>query len=127
MLLDEPFGALDPGVTADMHQLILKLWNMNKMTIVMVTHDLKESFYLGTRLLVFDKVRFDPPGAGPVWRHHHLQHPVEGTPGGEPSNENRRDQSVTAALSVSRLIRARGTLLKHRQAQHGSRQCGVVC
>ena len=59
LLLDEPFGALDPGVTADMHQLILKLWNMNKMTIVMVTHDLKESFYLGTRLLVFDKVRVD--------------------------------------------------------------------
>jgi NitT/TauT family transport system ATP-binding protein len=60
LLLDEPFGALDPGVTADMHQLILKLWNMNKMTILMVTHDLKESFYLGTRLLVFDKVRVDP-------------------------------------------------------------------
>jgi NitT/TauT family transport system ATP-binding protein len=64
LLLDEPFGALDPGVTADMHQLILKLWNMNKMTIVMVTHDLKESFYLGTRLLVFDKVRVDPQEQG---------------------------------------------------------------
>ena len=60
LLLDEPFGALDPGVTADMHELILKLWNMHKMTIVMVTHDLKESFYLGTRLLVFDRVRVDP-------------------------------------------------------------------
>ena len=59
LLLDEPFGALDPGVTADMHELILKLWNMNKMTIFMVTHDLKESFHLGTRLLVFDKVRVD--------------------------------------------------------------------
>jgi len=59
LLLDEPFGALDPGITADMHELILKLWNMNKMTIFMVTHDLKESFYLGTRLLVFDKVRVD--------------------------------------------------------------------
>jgi NitT/TauT family transport system ATP-binding protein len=60
LLLDEPFGALDPGITADMHTLILKLWNMNKMTIFMVTHDLKESFELGTRLLVFDKVRIDP-------------------------------------------------------------------
>ena len=60
LLLDEPFGALDPGITADMHTLILKLWNMNKMTIFMVTHDLKESFALGTRLLVFDKVRVDP-------------------------------------------------------------------
>jgi NitT/TauT family transport system ATP-binding protein len=60
LLLDEPFGALDPGITADMHTLILKLWNMHKMTIFMVTHDLKESFDLGTRLLVFDKVRADP-------------------------------------------------------------------
>jgi NitT/TauT family transport system ATP-binding protein len=60
LLLDEPFGALDPGLTADMHELILKLWNMNKMTVFMVTHDLRESFELGTRLLVFDKVRLDP-------------------------------------------------------------------
>jgi NitT/TauT family transport system ATP-binding protein len=60
LLLDEPFGALDPGITADMHALILKLWNANKMTIFMVTHDLQESFELGTRLLVFDKVRIDP-------------------------------------------------------------------
>jgi NitT/TauT family transport system ATP-binding protein len=60
LLLDEPFGALDPGLTADMHTLILKLWNMHKMTVFMVTHDLRESFELGTRLLVFDKVRVDP-------------------------------------------------------------------
>jgi NitT/TauT family transport system ATP-binding protein len=59
LLLDEPFGALDPGITSDMHTLILKLWNMNKMTIFMVTHDLQESFTLGTRVLVFDKVRID--------------------------------------------------------------------
>jgi NitT/TauT family transport system ATP-binding protein len=59
LLLDEPFGALDPGITADMHGLILKLWNMNKMTIFMVTHDVRESFALGTRLLVFDKTRVD--------------------------------------------------------------------
>jgi NitT/TauT family transport system ATP-binding protein len=60
LLLDEPFGALDPGITADMHQLILKLWEINKMTIFMISHDLKESFELGTRLLVFDKARIDP-------------------------------------------------------------------
>lgn len=60
LLLDEPFGALDPGIRADMHALILDLWKKNNLTIVMVTHDLKESFYLGTRLLVFDKVRYEP-------------------------------------------------------------------
>lgn len=59
LLLDEPFGALDPGVTADMHDLILKLWADNRMTIFMVSHDIKESFTLGTRLLTFDKLRHD--------------------------------------------------------------------
>lgn len=60
LLLDEPFGALDPGLTADMHELILQLWAEHKMTIFMITHDLRESFQLGTRLLVFDKIRHDP-------------------------------------------------------------------
>jgi NitT/TauT family transport system ATP-binding protein len=60
LLLDEPFGALDPGITADMHKLILELWSQTAMTVFMITHDLKEGFDLGTRLLVFDKVRHDP-------------------------------------------------------------------
>lgn len=59
LLLDEPFGALDPGITADMHEIILRLWEKNRMTIFLVTHDVKESFQLGTRLLVFDKKRHD--------------------------------------------------------------------
>lgn len=60
LLLDEPFGALDPGIRGDMHELILKLWQDTGTTIFMVTHDLQEGFYLGTRLMVFDKVRLDP-------------------------------------------------------------------
>ncbi|HSH12170.1 MAG TPA: ATP-binding cassette domain-containing protein, partial [Desulfurivibrionaceae bacterium] len=60
LLLDVPFGALDPGIRADMHQLLLKLWKDTGTTIFMVTHDLHEGFHLGTRLLVFDKVRRDP-------------------------------------------------------------------
>ena len=60
LLLDEPFGALDPGITLDLHKLILELWAANEMTIFMITHDIKESFQLGTRLLVFDKMRHDP-------------------------------------------------------------------
>lgn len=59
LLLDEPFGALDPGIRADMHQLVLSLWRSYKLTVFMVTHDIKEGFYLGTRLWVFDKVRRD--------------------------------------------------------------------
>jgi NitT/TauT family transport system ATP-binding protein len=60
LLLDEPFGALDPGIRKDMHELLLRLWREIGITIFMVTHDLHEGFYLGTRLLVFDKLRNDP-------------------------------------------------------------------
>jgi len=60
LLLDEPFGALDPGIRKDMHALLLQLWGETRMTVFMVTHDLSEGFNLSTRLLVFDKVRLDP-------------------------------------------------------------------
>ncbi|MBN3083079.1 ABC transporter ATP-binding protein [Pectobacterium polaris] len=60
LLLDEPFGALDPGIRGDMHTLLLELWRETRLTVFMVTHDLPEGFHLGTRLLVFDKVRVDP-------------------------------------------------------------------
>lgn len=60
LLLDEPFGALDPGIRKDMHVLVLKLWKELGLTVFMITHDIQEGFYLGTRLWVFDKDRIDP-------------------------------------------------------------------
>ncbi|MCB5425194.1 ABC transporter ATP-binding protein [Altererythrobacter sp. CC-YST694] len=60
LLLDEPFGALDPGIRADMHALITRLWRDYSLTVVMVTHDIKEAFSLGTRVLTLDKRRHDP-------------------------------------------------------------------
>jgi len=60
LLLDEPFGALDPGVRLDMHELITSLWREKGLTILMVTHDIKEAFKLGTRVIAIDKRRKDP-------------------------------------------------------------------
>lgn len=60
LLLDEPFGALDPGIRADMHALITRLWSDFSLTVIMVTHDIKEAFSLGTRVLTLDKRRHDP-------------------------------------------------------------------
>ena len=60
LLLDEPFGALDPGIRNDMHRLILRLWHQHALTVLMVTHDINEAFRLGTRVLAFDKRRIDP-------------------------------------------------------------------
>lgn len=55
LLMDEPFGALDPGIRADMHELLFELWEETGMTVLMVSHDLPEAFSLGTRVLVLDK------------------------------------------------------------------------
>jgi NitT/TauT family transport system ATP-binding protein len=60
LLLDEPFGALDPGTKQQMYELVTRLWREEKVTVFMVTHDLKEGFTLATRVLTFDKVRVDP-------------------------------------------------------------------
>jgi NitT/TauT family transport system ATP-binding protein len=64
LLLDEPFGALDPGTKQQMYELVTRLWREEKVTVFMVTHDLKEGFTLATRVLTFDKVRIDPDAPG---------------------------------------------------------------
>lgn len=60
LLLDEPFGALDPGTRLAMHDFLTELRAETGMTVFMVTHDLQEGFKLGDRVLVFDKPRWDP-------------------------------------------------------------------
>ncbi|MDJ1006573.1 MAG: ATP-binding cassette domain-containing protein [Paracoccaceae bacterium] len=60
LLLDEPFGALDPGTRLSMHDFLTELRAETAMTVFMVTHDLEEGFKLGDRVLVFDKPRWDP-------------------------------------------------------------------
>jgi NitT/TauT family transport system ATP-binding protein len=60
LLLDEPFGALDPGIRADIHVLMKRIWNDADLTVVMVTHDLREAFELATRVIAFERPRNRP-------------------------------------------------------------------
>ncbi|MBB5754857.1 ATP-binding cassette domain-containing protein [Prosthecomicrobium pneumaticum] len=60
LLLDEPFGALDPGIRAEIHGLMRYVWNSCDITVVMVTHDLSEAFGLGTRVVAFERPRGRP-------------------------------------------------------------------
>ena len=60
LLLDEPFGALDPGIRTEIHGLMRRLWHAHEMTVVMVTHDLSEAFGLATRVIAFDRTRTRP-------------------------------------------------------------------
>lgn len=64
LLLDEPFGALDPGTRIQMHSFLQELRSETNMTVFMVSHDLEEAFKLGDRVLVFDKPRWDPHDPG---------------------------------------------------------------
>jgi NitT/TauT family transport system ATP-binding protein len=50
--MDEPFGALDAQTREVMHDLILHLFNLEKTTIVFVTHDVEEAIYLGQRIVL---------------------------------------------------------------------------
>lgn len=51
LLLDEPFGALDPAIRADLQKLLRKLWKEEKKTVIFVTHDLDEALAMGTRIV----------------------------------------------------------------------------
>lgn len=59
LLMDEPFGALDPDTREELQIFILELWQQEQLTIFFVTHDLEESLYLGSRLLVLSQYYSD--------------------------------------------------------------------
>lgn len=54
LLLDEPLGALDAFTRMNMQDEILKIWYEKQQLAIMVTHDVDEAIYMGTRVLVMD-------------------------------------------------------------------------
>ncbi len=52
LLLDEPFGALDALTRIQMQQEILRIWEVERTTMVLVTHDIDEAIYLGDRVVI---------------------------------------------------------------------------
>ena len=52
LLLDEPFGALDALTRILMQQEILRIWEKERTTMILVTHDIDEAIYLGDRIVV---------------------------------------------------------------------------
>ena len=57
LLMDEPFGALDPITRAELQQEFLALARRVSKTIVLVTHDVREALLLGTRVVLLDAGR----------------------------------------------------------------------
>jgi len=52
LLMDEPFGALDPGIRLRMQELLMELWKEQEATVFLVTHSVEEAVYLGDRVFV---------------------------------------------------------------------------
>ncbi len=52
LLMDEPFGALDPGIRLRMQELLIKLWSEQQGTVFLVTHSVEEAVYLGDRVFL---------------------------------------------------------------------------
>ena len=57
LLMDEPFGALDPLTRAEMQDMLRALLARLKMTVLLVTHDLDEALYLGDRIVLLSEGR----------------------------------------------------------------------
>jgi len=52
LILDEPFGALDAITKAELQEELLKIWNTQKCTVLMITHDIDEALFLADRLVM---------------------------------------------------------------------------
>jgi len=58
VLMDEPFGALDPETRYSMQELLIQLWKEMQSTVFFVTHSITEAAYLGDRVYLMN----GPPG-----------------------------------------------------------------
>ena len=63
VLMDEPFGALDPLTRTQIRQDFMELEELRSKTIIMVTHDIEEAFEMGTKVCLLDAGQVQQLGA----------------------------------------------------------------
>ncbi|PKH24424.1 ATP-binding protein [Enterobacterales bacterium CwR94] len=62
LLMDEPFGALDPVTRATLQQEVARIHQLSGRTIVLVTHDIDEALFLADKLVLMDEGRIVQQG-----------------------------------------------------------------
>jgi NitT/TauT family transport system ATP-binding protein len=79
ILMDEPFGALDPTTRLSMQDLLVRLWKEVEATVFFITHSIEEAVYLGDRIYLMSK------GPGTILEE------LAVSPPGRPAQEMQRD------------------------------------
>jgi NitT/TauT family transport system ATP-binding protein len=92
ILMDEPFGALDPVTRLNMQDLLVGLWREQEATVFFVTHSVEEAVYLGDRVYVLSKA------PGTIIKEMELPGPSR------PAREMQREAGFTQIVSTIRDI-----------------------
>ena len=93
ILMDEPFGALDPHTRMQMQDLLVGLWHEVEATVFFVTHSIEESIYLGDRVFILSR----SPGT--------LLHQIDVEPPNRPAMEMQQEADFQKTVySVRRIL-----------------------
>jgi NitT/TauT family transport system ATP-binding protein len=92
ILMDEPFGALDPATRYAMQDLLVSLWREQQATVFFITHSIEEAVYLGDRVLIMSRA----PGT--------ILHELPMPPPDRPAREMHRDPAFIEVVNRVRDI-----------------------
>jgi NitT/TauT family transport system ATP-binding protein len=101
MLLDEPFGALDNQTRSLMQEMLLEIWQRDTKTVLFVTHDIEESIFLASRVVVMSarpgRIKADVAVDLPYPRHYTIKTSPEFSALKARLTEEIRSEAVLAA------------------------------
>ena len=97
LLMDEPFGSVDAQTREDLEDLTLRVRSERGITILLVTHDIDESVYVGDRVIVLT------PGPGRILADLRVDLPAPR----DQISTKQRPEFVQLRTEVSRLVRSR--------------------
>ena len=107
ILMDEPFGALDPVTRLNMQDLLVGLWRDLEATVFFITHSVEEAVFLGDRIYIFS------PSPGTLLKQIELPSPDR------PAREMQREPAFTAAVFQIRDIIDKLEILSAKNAKSG--------
>lgn len=104
ILMDEPFGALDAQTRLVLQDMLLRIWESSRKTIVFVTHDLNEAITLGERVIVFSN------RPGKVIQTYRIEFPHPRDPFALPGTDEFTEMHSKIWKPLSRAFRERASL-----------------